>query len=194
MTNAPPPAAPPWREVDRLAALAGYAIMDTAPERDFDDLVRVAALICGAPIALVSLVDGERQWFKAAFGLDVRETPRDIAFCAHAIQQRGVFVVEDASQDARFADNPFVTGDTHLRFYAGEPVETPEGLPLGTLCVLDTEARALSASSTSPLRRWRGRSPRSSSCAGRWRSRNRTTSAIAASWKARSTMASSRWT
>jgi PAS domain S-box-containing protein len=145
MTRPPQPSNPAWREPDRLAALDSYAIMDTAAESDFDDLVRVAAQICGAPIALVSLVDGQRQWFKAAIGLDVKETPRDIAFCAHAIQQRGVFVVDDASKDARFADNPLVTGDTHLRFYAGEPVETPEGLPLGTLCVLDTEARTLSA-------------------------------------------------
>jgi PAS domain S-box-containing protein len=145
MSDGPKLSTPAWREVDRLAALDGYAIMDTAPEPEFDDLVRVAAQVCGAPIALVSLVDSERQWFKAALGIEARQTPRDIAFCAHAIQHRGVFLVEDATKDARFAGNPLVTGETGLRFYAGEPLETPEGLPLGTLCVLDTEPRSLTA-------------------------------------------------
>jgi PAS domain S-box-containing protein len=143
MSDGPKLSTPAWREVDRLAALEGYAIMDTAPEQDFDDLVRVAAQVCGVPIALVSLVDSERQWFKAALGIEARQTPRDIAFCAYAIQHRGVFMVEDATKDARFANNPLVTGETGVRFYAGEPLETPEGLPLGTLCVLDTEPRSL---------------------------------------------------
>jgi len=145
MSDGPRISTPAWREVDRLAALEGYAVMDTAPEQEFDDLVRVAAQVCGAPIALVSLLDEERQWFKAALGVDVKQTPRDIAFCAHAIQQRDVFMVEDATKDARFAKNPLVTGDGGLRFYAGQPLETPEGLPLGTLCVLDTEPRSLTA-------------------------------------------------
>src|ERR1700722_12799481 len=145
MSDGPKLSSPAWREVDRLAALEGYAIMDTAPEQEFDDLVRVAAQVCGAPIALVSLVDSERQWFKAALGIEAKQTPRDIAFCAHAIQHRGVFMVEDATKDARFANNPLVTGDTGLRFYPGQPLETPEGFPLGTLCVLDTEPRSLTA-------------------------------------------------
>jgi PAS domain S-box-containing protein len=143
MSDGPKLSTPAWREADRLAALDGYAIMDTAPEQEFDDLVRVAAQVCGAPIALVSLVDSERQWFKAALGIEAKQTPRDIAFCAHAIQHRGVFLVEDATKDRRFANNPLVTGEAGLRFYAGEPLETPEGLPLGTLCVLDTEPRSL---------------------------------------------------
>ena len=138
-----PDVSPTWSEDDRLSALAGYEIMDTPREGEFDNIVRVAALICGVPIALVTLVDGERQWFKAAIGVEATETPREIAFCAHAIQQKGVFLVEDATKDERFAQNPLVTGDTNLRFYAGAPLETPEGLPLGTLCVLDTQPREL---------------------------------------------------
>ena len=145
MSETPTTTQPAWAEADRLAALASYQIMDTAPEIEFDDLVRVAALICDAPMALVSLVDGGRQWFKAALGLDAKQTPREVAFCAHAIQQPDGLIVEDATQDGRFANNPLVTGDLHLRFYAGAPLETPEGLPLGTLCVLDTEARSLTA-------------------------------------------------
>jgi PAS domain S-box-containing protein len=145
MSETPTNSQPAWIETDRLAALASYQIIDTAPEREFDDLVRVAALICDAPMALVSLVDGGRQWFKAALGLDAKETPREAAFCAHAIQQAEGLIVEDATLDSRFAENPLVTGDLHLRFYAGAPLETPDGLPLGTLCVLDTEARSLTA-------------------------------------------------
>ncbi len=134
---------PDWNESDRLAALAQYEIMDTPAEGEFDDLVRVAAQVCGVPMALVSLIDHERQWFKAALGIETKETSREIAFCAHAIQQHEVFVVEDASKDERFAENPLVTGDNHLRFYAGAPLETTDGLPLGTLCVLDTKPREL---------------------------------------------------
>jgi two-component sensor histidine kinase len=119
--------------------------MDSAPEQGFDDIVKVAALICNVPMALISLVDSERQWFKAALGLAAPETPRDIAFCAHAIQQHGTFTVENAATDDRFRDNPLVTGDPNLRFYAGAPLETPDGLPLGTLCVLDTQPRSLTA-------------------------------------------------
>jgi len=134
---------PGWHEDDRLAALARYAIMGTPAEDAFDDLIRVAAQICDMPMALISLVDDRRQWFKSAIGLDVAETPREVAFCAHAIQQRDIFVVEDATQDARFAGNPLVTGAPNLRFYAGAQLETPEGLPLGTLCVLDDRPRQL---------------------------------------------------
>jgi PAS domain S-box-containing protein len=151
MNDAPQAAPPPWREQDRLAALDGYAIMDTPAEGEFDDIVRIAAQICGVPMALISLVDGTRQWFKATLGVEASETPREIAFCAHAIQQRNTLIVEDATRDARFAANPLVTGDPHLRFYAGAQLETPDGLPLGSLCVLDRQPRELTADQQSAL-------------------------------------------
>lgn len=130
---------PGWAETDRLAALDSYQILDTVAEADFDDLAKLAAQICGMPMALISLIDARRQWFKAAIGLDAAETPREIAFCAHAIQQPGLFTVEDATRDPRFAENPLVTGDPNLRFYTGAPLVSPEGFPLGALCVLDTK-------------------------------------------------------
>jgi PAS domain S-box-containing protein len=131
------------RERLRIAALESYQVLDTAPEAAFDDIVTIAAEICGVPMALISLVDSKRQWFKAALGLGVSETPREIAFCAHAIQQDDVFLVEDATRDARFASNPLVTGDPNLRFYAGAPLVTSDGMNLGTLCVLDNQPRHL---------------------------------------------------
>lgn len=125
----------------RLAALTSYQVLDTAPERAFDNIAAIAAALFETPMALVSLVDRERQWFKARVGLDATETPRDVAFCAHAIRQDEPLVVPDAALDPRFAIYPLVTGRPHLRFYAGAPVLTPDGLPLGTLCVLDTRPR-----------------------------------------------------
>ena len=122
-------------EAARLAALDRYRIMDSEREREYDDIVTVAAEICGTSMALISLVDDTRQWFKAAVGLSVPQTPRGVAFCAHAIEQRGVFLVEDASKDPRFAQNPLVTGDPNLRFYAGAPLQTSDGHELGTVCV-----------------------------------------------------------
>jgi two-component sensor histidine kinase len=134
----------PWTEIDRLAALDRYHVLDTPSEANYDDLVRLAAQICGKPMALISLVDARRQWFKAALGLSVGETTREIAFCAHAIQQTGVFTVTDAARDPRFADNPLVTADPNLRFYCGATLLTSDGFPLGTICVLDTKPGALS--------------------------------------------------
>jgi PAS domain S-box-containing protein len=130
-----------WREVDRPTALRAYDILDTAPEAAFDDIAKLAAHVCQAPIALVSLVEDTRQWFKAEVGLGVRETPIEQSICAHAIRQNNVFVMSDATQDPRFAANPLVTGEPHIRFYAGAPLEAPDGLPLGTLCVIDRQAR-----------------------------------------------------
>jgi PAS domain S-box-containing protein len=130
-----------WDERARLAALDSYSILDTPPERAFDEVVRLAAQICDAPFAVVNLVAEERQFFKAEIGLGVRETPLDVSICAHALLRPGLFVVRDTTRDARFAGNPLVTGAPHLRFYAGALLETEDGLPLGTLCVLDREPR-----------------------------------------------------
>lgn len=125
----------------RLEALRAYAILDTPPEQAFDDIVKVAAQVCRTPMAAVSLVDEARQWFKAEVGMNVSQTPRDISFCTHAIRRGGLMVVPDATLDPLFLDNPLVTGDAHIRFYAGAVLETHEGVALGSLCVIDTAAR-----------------------------------------------------
>ena len=138
------PAPPHPREDERLAELMGLAILDSLPEESYDQFVRLAAQVCDVPIALISLVDEKRQWFKARVGLDVCETGRDEAFCAHAIHAPDeVMVVPDTQSDPRFADNPLVTGPPHIRFYAGAPIVTGGGLPVGTLCVIDTRPREL---------------------------------------------------
>ncbi|WP_198170441.1 PAS domain S-box protein [Deinococcus arboris] len=129
-------------EAARLLALKSYQILDTPPEAVYDRAVRLASAFFKAPMALVSLVDAERQWFKACYGLDFRETSRSVSFCAHALEQDGVLVVPDARQDPRFVDNPLVTGELHIRFYAGAPLVTPDGQKLGTLCILDQQPRA----------------------------------------------------
>ncbi|MEZ5670714.1 MAG: GAF domain-containing sensor histidine kinase [Alphaproteobacteria bacterium] len=131
----------PFNEDYRLAVLRSYRILDSEAEPAFDRLVRLAAELAEVPVALISLIDQERQWFKAKVGLDVAETPRDISFCQHAIMRSDPLIVPDASQDPRFADNPLVTGEMHLRFYAGFPLTVPEGVRLGTLCMVDFAPR-----------------------------------------------------
>jgi PAS domain S-box-containing protein len=141
--------APGWNAAERLKAIESYDIVDTPREKDFDDIVRIAADILQMPISLVTFVMSDRQWFKAAVGLGgMTETPRDIALCNEAIQQPGSLVVPDTTRDPRFRDNPLVKGEPHLRFYAGALLETPEGLPLGTLCVLDYKPREFTPQQT----------------------------------------------
>ena len=130
-------------EAARLRSLRSYKILDTDPEQAFDDLTLIASKICEAPIALITLVDENRQWFKSRIGIDIRESPRSISFCAHAIQQKGIFTIPDASIDVRFKDNPVVKGNPHIRFYAGAPIESSDGQALGTLCVIDYVPRTL---------------------------------------------------
>jgi signal transduction histidine kinase len=133
----------PSNEQQRLDRLRDYKILDTRREQAFDDLTRIAAQICGTPMALVSLVDENRQWFKSEIGVAATETPRDVSFCAHAILQETLFIVRDAHKDPRFHDNALVTGAPHLRFYAGAQLHSPDGHALGTLCVLDRVPRDL---------------------------------------------------
>lgn len=137
--------------MSREAALQQYSIMDTAPEQAFDDLTRLTSFICDTPIALVSLLDSSRQWFKSRVGLDEQETPIEQAFCAHAVKQDGIFTVLDASEDARFKNYPNVTGAPYIRFYAGAPLISPEGVALGTLCAIDRVPRRLTAEQSEAL-------------------------------------------
>lgn len=139
-------------DAERVATLEKYAILDTEPEKAFDDLTLLASFICKTPIAYISLIDEDRQWFKSKIGITVSETPRDVAFCSVAIQQPDVFVVPDTLQDERFRNNPLVTSEPRVRFYAGAPLITEEGYALGTLCIVDRRPREFTAEQGETLR------------------------------------------
>ncbi len=147
-----PSAKPPPYEAARLEALRRYRILDTTPEQAFDDLIHTAGLVCRTPVSLLSLVDATRQWFKARRGIESPELSREDAFCAHAILGRDVMVVPDAHTDARFAANPLVLGPPNIRFYAGAPLLTGDGLGLGTLCVIDRVPRTIGPEEIRALR------------------------------------------
>jgi GAF domain-containing protein len=142
----------PENEAERLSALREFQILDTEAEKVFDDLTRLATYICKTPMALITLIDSDRQWFKSKIGLSQTETSRDVSFCAHAILQTDTFIVPDAAEDERFKDNPMVASDPHIRFYAGSPLTTFEGHRLGTLCVIDQVPRILSEGQLAALK------------------------------------------
>lgn len=143
----------PKNETKRIAALKHYQILDSSPEAAYDDIVAIAAYITGSPIAAISLIDVDRQWFKAKIGLTRVATPREQAFCAHTILQTEVMEVQDTAADTRFSKNPLVTGEPHIRFYAGAPLVTPDGHALGSLCIIDQNPRKLSAEQKDALKK-----------------------------------------
>ncbi|GAB1694553.1 GAF domain-containing protein [Krasilnikovia sp. M28-CT-15] len=142
----------PANETDRLAALYGLGVLDSAPEKDFDDIVALTASVCDVPMALVCLVDADRQWFKAHFGTDIGDMSRDLSFCAHAILGDDLLVVPDTRNDPRFADNPAVVAGHGIRFFAAAPLITTEGFAVGALCVFDSTPRGLDDDQTAALR------------------------------------------
>ncbi|CAN5814222.1 hypothetical protein BH11VER1_BH11VER1_40150 [soil metagenome] len=133
----------PDNEAKRLEALRHYHILDSAPEQGFDDFVQIASFVCETPIALITLVDSTRQWFKARVGVSITETPREHAFCSYTILGEETMIVTDATKDERFSSNPLVTGNPNIRFYAGVPLIDHEGFALGSLCVIDRQPRHL---------------------------------------------------
>ncbi|RYG70956.1 diguanylate cyclase, partial [bacterium] len=140
-------------EFERLEALRQYHVLDTPPAIEFDDLTHLAAQICGAPIALITLIDKDRQWFKSRYGINFPETSRDISLCAHTILEDDSLVVPDTTQDSRFSENPFVTGEAKVRFYAGVPLVTPQNHAIGALCVVDVVPREINPEQLEMLRR-----------------------------------------
>ncbi|HAX75016.1 MAG TPA: ATPase, partial [Cyanobacteria bacterium UBA11372] len=142
----------PENEAARLAALYQYQILDTDPEPAFDDLVNLAAYICSTPMASIGLVDADRQWFKAKVGLDITETPREIAFCAHTILEPEVLILPDAKLDSRFANHPLVTSEPGIRFYAGFSLTTSTGYAIGTICVMDRQPRQMTPQQVEALK------------------------------------------
>jgi len=144
---------PGKQEDERVNALKSYDILDSLPEEEYDDITRLASQICQTPISLISLLDDSRQWFKSNHGLEVRETPIEYAFCSHAITNPNeVFIVPDSRKDSRFAQNPLVTGEPYVIFYAGMPLVDKKGFPLGSLCVIDNEAKELNDDQLTALR------------------------------------------
>jgi len=136
----------PENEIERLAALTRLEVLDTSPEAEFDALTKIASMVCDTPISLISLIDSERQWFKSNCGLPfVDETPRDVAFCSHAILNDGIFEIPDTLLDERFFDNPLVIGVPNIRFYAGSPIVLGDGNRIGTLCVIDRKPKHLNS-------------------------------------------------
>lgn len=145
-------AAYPSNEEQRLEELQDLQILDTLAEHEYDAITKLAASVCSTPIALISLIDRDRQWFKSRFGLEAKETPRDLAFCAHAILQNEIFIVEDARKDKRFSDNPLVTGEPNVIFYAGVPLTSSRGHNLGTLCIIDHKPGSLDTAQKESLK------------------------------------------
>jgi signal transduction histidine kinase len=142
----------PQNEHERLKELRSLKILDSEQEKDFDELVELASIICGVPISLVTLIDADRQWFKSKKGIDESSTHRDVSFCGHAINNDDIFIIENAVADERFYDNPLVTEDPNIRFYAGMPIKSENGYNLGTLCVIDSKPKKLSETQVKALK------------------------------------------